>query len=365
LGIQPEKFQPKDKPMSESLTKERVLDALRPVEDPELHKSLVELGMIKDVLIQDGSVTVEVTLTTPACPLKSKIKEDCVAAVSALPGVKNVEIKFGAQVRQAQPHVDHKPIEGVKNIIAVASGKGGVGKSTVSVNLALSLAKAGAQVGLLDADIYGPNIPIMLGFKDEEPKVEGEILIPFEKQGLKVVSIGLLVPPERALIWRGPMVHSALQQFLRQVKWAPLDYLVIDLPPGTGDAQLTMTQQAPVSGAVIVTTPQQVALADVWKGIQMFRQVNVPILGIVENMSYFVCPGCGEKTEIFGSGGGEKSAKEFGAPFIGKIPIDPRLRQGGDTGKPVVVEYPDSETARIFEQVAGQVAARLSVVTMS
>lgn len=350
--------------MSDALNKETVLEALRPVEDPEIRKSLVELNMIQDVRVDQGVVSFKIVLTTPACPLKHRIEEDCRAAVSALPGVQSVRIEFGANVKAAPIQPERQPIQGVKNIIAVASGKGGVGKSTVSVNLALALAKSGAKAGLLDADIYGPNIPMMLGIMNEQPEAIGETILPIVKHDLKIMSIGLLVPPEKALIWRGPMLHSVLMQFFQQVEWEPLDYLVIDLPPGTGDAQLTMTQTLAVSGAVIVTTPQEVALADVRKGINMFQEVNVPILGIVENMSYFVCPKCGERTEIFGSGGGERSAKQFAVPLLGQIPLEPHIRAAGDEGTPTMVSHPQSETAKVFQEVAGRVAAQLSLANL-
>ena len=351
--------------MSEGLTVEKVIEALRPVEDPEIHKSLVELGMIRDVAVAEGVVSFKVVLTTPACPMKAEIERSCREAVKALPGVKEVRVDFGAEVPKGRVQADRQPIEGVKNIIAVASGKGGVGKSTVSVNLALALAQSGAQVGLLDADIHGPNIPIMLGLKNESPRAAGESILPMEIHGLKVMSIGVLVPAESALIWRGPMLHSALQQFFRQVCWSPLDYLIVDLPPGTGDVPLSMTQTVPVSGAVIVTTPQEVALADVRKGINMFRKIEVPILGIVENMSYFVCPKCGERSEIFGSGGGERSAMQFAVPLLGRIPLETAIRKGGDEGQPVILAHPDSETAGAFKAVAGQVAAQMSLANLT
>jgi ATP-binding protein involved in chromosome partitioning len=346
--------------MSE-LTRERVLEALRPVQDPELHRSLVDLGMIKEVTIEGASVRVQVELTTPACPLRERIREDVERAVRALPGVQTVEVGFSSRVRAAGTGLpDRQPIPGVKNTIAVASGKGGVGKSTVAVNLAVALAQEGATVGLLDADVYGPSIPLMLG-AEEQPGLIDNKIIPGRAYGIAVMSVGYILDPEKALIWRGPLVSQLIRQFLSDVQWGDLDYLVIDLPPGTGDVQLTLVQTIPLSGAIIVTTPQDVALADAIKGLQMFREVKTPVLGIVENMSYFVCPHCGHVAEIFGSGGGERVANKYGVPLLGQIPIDPAVREGGDRGVPVVVGQPGSSIAQAFREAARQAAARLSV----
>jgi len=346
--------------MSE-LTRERVLEALRPVQDPELHRSLVDLGMIKEVTIEGATVRVQVELTTPACPLRERIREDVERAVRALPGVRTVEVGFSSRVRAAGTGLpDRQPIPGVKNTIAVASGKGGVGKSTVAVNLAVALAQEGATVGLLDADVYGPSIPLMLG-AEEQPGLVDNKIIPGRAHGIAVMSVGYILDPEKALIWRGPLVSQLIRQFLSDVQWGDLDYLVIDLPPGTGDVQLTLVQTIPLSGAIIVTTPQDVALADAIKGLQMFREVKTPVLGIVENMSYFVCPHCGHVAEIFGSGGGERVANKYGVPLLGQIPIDPAVREGGDRGVPVVVGQPDSLTAKAFREAARQAAARLAV----
>jgi len=346
--------------MSE-LTRERVLEALRPVQDPELHRSLVDLGMIKEVTIEGASVRVQVELTTPACPLRERIREDVERAVRALPGVQTVEVGFSSRVRAAGTGLpDRQPIPGVKNTIAVASGKGGVGKSTVAVNLAVALAQEGATVGLLDADVYGPSIPLMLG-AEEQPGLIDNKIIPGRAYGIAVMSVGYILDPEKALIWRGPLVSQLIRQFLSDVQWGDLDYLVIDLPPGTGDVQLTLVQTIPLSGAIIVTTPQDVALADAIKGLQMFREVKTLVLGIVENMSYFVCPHCGHVAEIFGSGGGERVANKYGVPLLGQIPIDPAVREGGDRGVPVVVGQPGSSTAQAFREAARQAAARLSV----
>jgi len=350
--------------MSDNLSKESVLEVLRQVEDPEIQRSLVELNMIRDLEVSDGRVSFKIILTTPACPLKAKIEQDCRAALASLAGVKEVRIEFGADVKAGRIQSGRQPIEGVKNIVAVASGKGGVGKTTVAVNLSLALAETGARVGLMDADIYGPNIPLMLGLGDKKPEIDEEMLVPILHNGLKVMSIGVLVPQEKALVWRGPMLHGVLQQFLHQVRWAPLDYLIVDLPPGTGDAQLTMTQEVPLSGAVIVTTPQEVALADARKGINMFQEVDVTILGVVENMSYFACPHCGQQTEIFSSGGGSRSAQQFGVPFLGHIPLDLQIREGGDTGRPVVTARPESDISKIYREIAGQLAAQVSLASV-
>ncbi|MDI3339151.1 MAG: Mrp/NBP35 family ATP-binding protein [Sphaerobacter sp.] len=343
------------------LTREQVLDALRPVKDPEIGRSLVELGMIKDVTIDQARVSVHVELTTPACPLRSRIESDVRQAVMGLPGVAEVAVTFSSRVRAAGSGMpDREPLPGVKNTIAVASGKGGVGKSTVAVNLAIALAQDGAAVGLLDADVYGPSLPLMLGVTHRPSMRDGKI-VPLEAYGVKVMSVGFILDPEKPLIWRGPLVSQLITQFLNDVDWGELDYLVIDLPPGTGDVQLTLVQRIPLSGAVIVTTPQDVALADAVKGLAMFREVKATILGIVENMSYFVCPHCGERSEIFGFGGGERTATRHGVPLLGQIPLEGSIRQGGDIGFPIVVAEPDSPPAVAFRDAARQAAARLAV----
>ncbi len=345
----------------DKVTQEAVLEALSTVHDPDLKKDLVTLNMIQDLELNDGDVSFTIMLTTPACPMKDRMKNDAMAAVGAVPGVANINIKMDANV----------PNDGrtrgllnvpVRNAIAVASGKGGVGKSTVAVNLAVSLAQSGARVGLLDADIYGPNIPTMMGV-EKLPPPKNEKLIPAEAYGVKLMSIGFLVKPEQPLIWRGPMLHSAIRQFLTDVEWDELDYLVIDLPPGTGDAQLSLSQSLPLSGGVIVTLPQQVSLDDALRGLEMFRQLEVPILGVVENMSYLELPD-GTKMDVFGSGGGEKLAEETGVPFIGAIPMDPSVRQGGDAGKPVVVTDPESVVAKALKEIAEDLAAKVSVAAL-
>ena len=348
-------------------TKEQILEALRRVEDPELHRDLVSLNMVKEVAIQGVRVSLTIILTTPACPLKSRIEQDVRAAVLSVPGVEEVAIKMEASVPRGRSGLGEEArvaLAGVKNIIAVASGKGGVGKTTLAVNLAVALARLEAEVGLLDADIYGPNVPTMLGIT-RIPDVHGERIIPLHAHSLKVMSMGFLNPEDRPLIWRGPMLHGVLQQFLRQVDWGELDYLIIDLPPGTGDVQLSLIQTVPVTGAIVVTTPSVVALADVRKAIEMFRQVNVEILGVVENMSYFICPHCGQRSEIFSYGEGKTTAEKFQVPFLGEIPLDPQIRLYGDTGRPVVALGEDTPQAKPFFEFARQVAARASVTALS
>jgi ATP-binding protein involved in chromosome partitioning len=337
---------------SNAVTKEAVLMALSKVQEPELHKDLVTLNMIRDLKIENGKVSFTVMLTTPACPLRGRIEKEAQQAVAALPGVNSVEVRLDADV----------PNDGrmrglvsmpVRNAIAIASGKGGVGKSTVAVNLAVGLAKSGARVGLMDADIYGPNLPTMLGIQ-RLPQPIGQKLLPAEAYGVKVMSMGFLVPQGQPLIWRGPMLNSAIRQFLSDVDWGELDYLIIDLPPGTGDAPLSLAQALPLSGVVIVTLPQMVSLEDASRGLSMFKQLEVPILGVIENM----------RGEFFGSGGGERMAAEAGVPFLGAVPMEAEVRVAGDNGKPVVVEKPDSAAGRAFQAIAEQVAAQVSVAAL-
>jgi len=346
-----------------AVSEQAVIEALRTVQEPELHKDLITLNMVKDIRIDDGAVTFTVVLTTPACPLKTVIKESCDKAVGAIPGVKAVGVEFTANVTQGRTQVKENLIPSVKNAIAVSSGKGGVGKTTVAVNLAVSLTLQGAKVGLMDADVYGPNVPMMMGLERPPQQQDGK-LVPAESHGVKLISMGFFVPEDQPLTWRGPMIHTAIQQFLRDVIWGELDYLVVDLPPGTGDAQLSISQLVPLTGAVIVTTPQAVALHDSRKGLAMFQNVNVPVLGIVENMSYYICGKCGERTEIFSHGGGERAAEKLGVPFLGRIPIDPAIRAGGDTGMPIVVSDPASPQAKAFMEIASRIAARISVLTL-
>ncbi|HUV28193.1 MAG TPA: Mrp/NBP35 family ATP-binding protein [Anaerolineales bacterium] len=343
------------------VSEEAIMAALGKVQEPELHKDLVSLNMIRDVQIQDGDVGFTVMLTTPACPLRDQIERETREAVASIPGVKNVAVKLDANVpADGRPRGILKlPI---RNAIAVASGKGGVGKSTLAVNLAVILAKSGARVGLLDADIYGPNIPTMMGV-DRLPAAGEDKLYPAESYGVKLMSIGFMVKADQPLIWRGPMLHSAIRQFLSDVEWGELDYLVIDLPPGTGDAGLSLAQSLPLSGGIIVTLPQQVSLDDARRGLEMFRQMNVPIFGIVENMSYLELPD-GTRMDVFGTGGGERLAAESGVPFIGSIPMDPAVREGGDIGVPVTISQPDSPVSLALNAVAMDVAAKVSVAAV-
>ncbi len=342
-----------------------VIEALRGVMDPELHKDIVTLGMARNVQVRDGAVSLLVTLTTPACPLRDTIEKDVRAALAKVPGVSSVDLKFDASVPEGKRLQDKAPITGVKNLIAVASGKGGVGKTTVAVNLAIALKNMGASVGLLDADVYGPNVPVMLGSTEQPKMLDEKTILPIQAYGVKMISMGLLNPGDKPLIWRGPMLHSVMQQFLRSVRWGQLDYLVVDLPPGTGDVQLSLIQSVSVSGAVVVTTPSIVALADVRKAVEMFRQVNVEILGVVENMSYFTCPHCKGRIDVFGHGEGARMAEAFGIPFLGEIEIDPQIRIGGDTGKPVASLGEDAPGGKSIYAMARNVAARLSVVNLS
>jgi len=343
------------------VSKEEVSEALRAVTDPELHKDLLALNMVKDIVVEGDKVSFTLNLTTPACPLRSRIEQEARNAVAAVKGVKSVEMKVGAMVAATHQAAQAEVLKGVKNIIAVASGKGGVGKSTVSVNLALALAGSGAKVGILDADIYGPNIPLMMGARDR-PEVRGDTIIPPVAHGIKVASLGFFYKDETPLVWRGPMVAGAVRQLLTQVDWGELDYLIADLPPGTGDAGLTLAQTVPLGGVVIVTTPQDAALSIATKAVGMFRKLNVPILGMVENMSYFVCPHCGEKSYIFASGGGRKAASSLDIQFLGEIPLHPLIRQQSDLGVPVVVAAPESPESMAFKDVAFRVAGMVSMV---
>jgi ATP-binding protein involved in chromosome partitioning len=326
-----------------------------------LHKDLVTLGMIEDVKIDGGRVAFTVALTTPACPVKEDLKRQCEEAVRKLPGVSAVEVTMTSRVRGRAAGLGEKAaIPGVAHVVAVASGKGGVGKSTVAVNLAVALSQEGARVGLIDADVYGPNVPRMMGVREQPFQRDGKIL-PLSAHGVKLMSMGFLVDPETPVIWRGPMLHGVMQNFTRDVDWGTLDYLLIDMPPGTGDVQLSLAQQVQLAGAVIVATPQQVALDDAQKAIAMFLKLEVPILGIVENMSYFVCPSCDARHEIFAHGGARLKAGVLEIPFLGAIPIHPSVRQAGDSGAPVLVTAPDSPEAEAFRAIARQLAARLSI----
>jgi ATP-binding protein involved in chromosome partitioning len=343
-----------------TITNDAIYDALRQVQEPELGGDLVTRNMIKDLRVDGPSVAFTIELTTPACPLKDEIETNVRQVLQPL-GVETIDITWGAMVRRAAPQQPQQLVPGVKNIIAVASGKGGVGKSTVSVNLAVALAQSGASVGLLDADITGPNIPLMMGLDGQPKASESNKITPLERYGVKVISIQFFVPEGQPIVWRGPLVGGAIQQFLRDVDWGDLDYLVIDLPPGTSDAQLTLAQAVPISGTVLVTTPQEVALADVTKALAMLKRMSVPVIGIVENMNGFVCSHCGELTEIFGRGGGERFAQQHGIEFLGGIPLDVTVRQGGDVGVPAVAQREPGPAARSLTALASIVAARMSV----
>jgi ATP-binding protein involved in chromosome partitioning len=344
-----------------ALDKAAALAALKTVKDPELHRDLVSLGMIKDLAVEEGSPAVSLTveLTTPACPLKDQIGKDVEAALRGA-GFQKVSLRFGAQVRAAPGAAEGGLTPGVKNIVLVGAGKGGVGKSTVALNLAVALGKLGAKVGILDADIYGPSVPILTGVTQRPTSHDGQKLEPLVAHGIKVMSIGFLIEPDQALIWRGPMVTGALLQLLRDVSWGELDYLVLDLPPGTGDIPLTLAQNVRSSGVVLVSTPQDVALADVVRAKLMFDKVSIPVLGIVENMSSFVCPHCRGETAIFDRGGARAAAEKLGIRFLGEIPIDLAIRQGGDEGVPVTSGQPDGPQASAFFSVARNVAGAVS-----
>ncbi len=348
--------------MTNKITKEAILAALSKVQEPELHQDLVTLNMIRELEIKGDKVSFTVMLTTPACPLRGRIESEAKQAVMSVEGVQEVTVKLDSDVPNdgRMRGLVNMPI---RNAIAVGSGKGGVGKSTVAVNLAVALAKAGARVGLMDADIYGPNIPTMLGVEKLPPPKEQKLL-PAQAYGIKMISMGLLVKAGQPLIWRGPMLNSAIRQFLGDVEWGELDYLIVDLPPGTGDAALSLAQALPLSGAVIVTLPQLVSLEDANRGLNMFKTLDVPILGIIENMSYLDLPD-GTRMDIFGSGGGEQLAQATQENFLGKVPMDQNVRIGGDSGKPIVVTHPDSPVARSLTEIAQKIAAQVSVAALS
>jgi ATP-binding protein involved in chromosome partitioning len=344
-----------------SVSEQDVLTALSQIEDPDLHRDIVSLGFVQKPEISDGVVVVRIVLTTPACPVREKIETDARDLILALPGVREANVTMEANVPQHGPG-QQKPVDGVRHIIAIASNKGGVGKSTVATNLAVSLARLGARVGLLDADITGPNIPTMMGIgQGAQAEGPGGLHVE-EKHGVKICSIGFVLPRGTPVVWRGPMIGTAVRQLLHDINWGELDYLLIDLPPGTSDASMSLAQEAPISGVVIVSTPQDVALEDAAKAVSMFDKLNVPIFGIIENMSYFVCGHCGQREEIFGHGGARTAAEDLGLEFLGELPLDPATRRGGDAGEPVVVSEPESPQARAFIDVAKQVAARCSVL---
>lgn len=351
-----------------AVTNEQVLDALKVVIDPDLGRDIVSLGFVKHVAICGGSVSVTIELTTPACPVKDLLRDQAAAAVQGIEGVESVKVEMTANVVARGPARERVP--GVKHVIAVASGKGGVGKSTVSCNLAVALALTGARVGLLDADIYGPSVPMMMG-ADMGPEADGDRIMPVVRYGVKLMSIGFFLDEDRAVIWRGPMIGKAIQQFLEDVEWGELDYLVVDLPPGTGDAPMSLAQLIPITGVVIVMTPQDVAQTIAQKSVLMFRALEeslqnpLPILGVVENMSGYACPACGEVTPVFGSGGGERAAARLQVAFLGAVPIDPTITVSGDRGHPAVLLDPVSPQAEAFRAIAGQVAAQVSIAAAS
>jgi ATP-binding protein involved in chromosome partitioning len=340
---------------------EDILKALATVEDPDLHRDLVSLGMIEDLAVTDGAVSFTLVLTTAACPLKGEIEASCRAAVQAVPGVREVVMRTTSRMRKPKdPTADRKALPGVAQVIAIGAGKGGVGKSTIAANLAASLAASGARVGLLDGDIYGPNLPRMLGVH-RQPSGRDNKILPIEAWGMRFMSMGLLVAQGEAVVWRGPMLHGAVKSFLHDVEWGELDYLLVDLPPGTGDVQLSLIQQTWVAGAVVVTTPSTVSIEDAVKAVAMFGKLGVPVLGVIENMSYFICPNCNSRHDIFNTGAGEQRALAMGLPFLGAVPLHPDVRAAGDTGTPAVLAHPDTEYGRALSRIAGHLAQRISI----
>jgi ATP-binding protein involved in chromosome partitioning len=344
-----------------SLTEAAVLDALRAIQDPDLRKDIVTLGFVKRVDIDGTRVAVTIELTTPACPVKDMMRDQARAILTSM-GASAVDVEMTAHVRAVGPDGGRAPVEGVKNIIAVGAGKGGVGKTTVAVNLAVALAGRGSRVALLDADMYGPNVPIMLGLR-AQLQTEGRKIVPAERYGVQAVSIGFLTEDDAPVIWRGPMLHAAVNQFFRDVRWTAVDYLIVDMPPGTGDIAISLSQSVPVAGAVVVTTPQQVSLADTRRAIAMYRKLNIAVLGVIENMSHFACPSCGHETDIFGAGGGERLAADLSAPFLGRIPLYEPIRTGGDAGVPIVLGEPDSPAARALVAAAERAAQQVSIAS--
>ena len=347
--------------MASQPDRDAVLNALRAVIDPDIRRDIVTLGFVKDLSVADGRVAFTIELTTPACPVKDQLREQASAVVGALAGVSRVDVQLTAKVRSASaPETGRPPLPGVKNVLAVGAGKGGVGKTTVAVNLALALAKCGSRVGLLDGDIYGPNVPMMLGL-NTQLTTDGKQIVPAEKYGLQVVSIGFLTQDDAPIIWRGPMLHGAIQQFFREVAWRDLDYLIVDMPPGTGDVALSLSQTVPVVGSIVVTTPQQVSLSDSRRAVRMYQKLNIPTIGIVENMSYYQCTNCHHEADIFGHGGGEQLASELSVPFLGRLPVYQPIREGGDAGVPLVVSEPASAAAKAFLTLAERAAAQVSI----
>jgi len=350
-------------PIAVPVTEEAVLNALRQVQDPDLHRDIVALGFVKDLLIDGGKVSFKVQLTTPACPVKDMLRDECIVRVTELPGVESVDVEMTAQVRTR----DTEPqdlIPGVKNTIAIASGKGGVGKSTVTLNLAVALSQTGARVGLLDADVYGPSIPLMMGAQHERPYTEASKIIPIERFGVRMMSLGLLLEEGQAVLWRGPMVAGTVKQLLEDVDWGELDYLLVDLPPGTGDAPMSLAQLVPLTGVVIVTTPHHVAANIAGKSVQLFRRLNAPILGVVENMAGFVCPHCGEVSQIFAGLTGAQLAEQIQVPYLGSVPLDPSVSDAGDKGMPAILSAPERPQTAAFKDIAGKLAQQVSIAAL-
>jgi ATP-binding protein involved in chromosome partitioning len=344
-----------------AVTESQILEALRQVEDPDLHRDIVSLNFVKDVKICEGTVAFKIELTTPACPVKDLLKKQAEQVVGKIAGVTTVNIEMTAQVR-SKPKDKKEMIPGVKHCIAIASGKGGVGKSTVSTNLAIALAQTGASVGLLDADVYGPSIPMMMGCPDEKPFTSNGKILPIQKHGIAMMSLGFLLDENQAVLWRGPMVAATVKQLLEDVDWGELDYLLVDLPPGTGDAPMSLAQLAPLTGVVIVATPHHVAANIAGKSVQLFRRLDSPVMGVIENMSGFVCPNCQTVTRIFSGLSGEALAAQYGIPFLGSIPLDPSVSEASDIGTPAVVLYPGTIHSDAFRAIAGQLAAQASIL---
>ena len=351
--------------MSPAVTEAAVLEALKAVQDPDLHRDIVSLKFIKNLRIDGGRVAFSIELTTPACPVKDLMRDQAREVVSRVPGVTDVIVEMTAQVRSTlSADLGKAPVPGIKNIIAVGAGKGGVGKTTVAVNLAIALSQYGGRVAMIDGDIYGPNVPIMLGVRAQlMTDAEGKKIVPAEQYGIKLVSMAFLTNDDAPVIWRGPMLHGVIQQFFRDVRWEDIDYLIVDMPPGTGDVALSLSQTVPVSGAVVVTTPQTVSLADTRRAVRMYQKLNVPTLGLIENMSHFICPQCRHESDIFGKGGGETLANELNVPFLGRVPIYEPIRIGGDTGVPITIGEPASPASQAFRTTAERLAAQLSIAS--
>ena len=347
------------------ITQEKILEKLSNIIDPDLNKDIVTLGFIKDLTVNGADVSFRIVLTTPACPVKEAFETEATKLVGSIEGVENVKVIMDSEVPKGRGVANNPVLPNIKNIIAVSSGKGGVGKSTVAVNLAVSLAQDGAKVGIMDADVYGPNVPLMLGTQMKQPEARNGKIVPIEAHGVKMISMALLAPPDKPMVLRGPMLHGIVRQFLTDVDWGELDYLVVDMPPGTGDVQLSLAQLVPVQGAVLVTTPQIVSLSDVRRALKMFETVSIPLLGVIENMSYFVPPDMPEKRyDIFGAGGGSEFADEMGVPFLGEVPLGIEVREAGDKGVPVVISNPESPQAKAFRHVAEEVARQVSIEAM-